>query len=272
MIRPNLAQLPDARPFTTEDPQSGESGVFTLPALTDGDLATNVDAAADRDTTREVSVGVMWPAAQTVRQVIFRQGLVTDRGRGYFAQGFRLQTTADGSKWEDASGAGLSPAYLADARTGMQDFVFTLPSPASLLGVRVTGTVGKLGASASTFPRVRELEVYASTPTAKPPEIDGYNPQNLTVAEGGPAVFAVRPNRVAFITYQWQKSADKGKTWETIPGANSSFYETPSARYPADNGMLYRCLISNGVLPDAASKEAMLTVIPAGSGRNSGPR
>jgi len=145
----------------------------------------------------------------------------------------------------------------------MQDFVFTLSSVASLRGVRVTGQVGKLGPSASTFPRVRELEVYASTPSSKPPEIDGYNPQNMTVAEGGKAVFAVRPNRVDFITYQWQKSADKGKTWETIPAANSSFYETPPARHPADNGTLYRCVVSNGKPPDAASKEATLTVIPA---------
>jgi hypothetical protein len=263
VVRPNLAQLADARPFTTEDPQTGAAGAFTLAALADGDLSASVDAAADREAAREVSVGVVWPAAQTVRQVVFRQGAVTERGSGYFAQSFRLQTTADGSQWKDATDAAISPAYLADARTGMQDFVFTLASTASLRGVRVTGKVGKLGPSASTFPRVRELEVYASTPSSKPPEIDGYNPQGMTVAEGGQAVLAVRPNRVAFITYQWQKSADKGKTWETIPAANSSFYATPPARYPADNGTLYRCVISNGNPPDAASREATLTVIPA---------
>ncbi|MFB3922476.1 MAG: Ig-like domain-containing protein [Terriglobia bacterium] len=263
VIRPNLAQLPEAKPFTTEDPQTAAAGMFALAALSDGDLATSVDAAADRETTREVSVGVVWPSARNVRQVVFRQGAITDRGSGYFNSGLRLQVTSEGSNWNDAAGVSLSPAYLGDARTNMQDYVFTLPAAASLRGVRITGKFGKAGRSASTYPRVRELEVYASTPSSKPPEIDAYNPQNITVEEGAQAEFAVRLNRVAFITYQWQKSTDKGKTWETIPAANSSFYQTPPARYPADNGTLFRCLISNGNPPDAASKPATLTVLPS---------
>lgn len=271
VIRPNLAQIPGARPFTTENPRTGASGMFTLPALADGELATSVDAAAYRDNPREISVGVLWPTAQFVRQVVFRQGDVTPGGSGYFGEGFRLQTTKDGSNWQNASNAALSPTYLADRRTGMQDFVFTLPSGETLRGVRIMGKVGRFGRSSSRFPRVRELEVYAATSSAKPREVDGYNPQNMTVEEGKRAVFGVRPKITAFVTCQWQLSEDKGRTWKTIPAANSSFYQTPPARYPADNGTLYRCVVSNGVPPDSISKEGTLTVIPARSSGGQDP-
>ena len=91
----------------------------------------------------------------------------------------------------------------------------------------------------------------------------------MTAFEGKRAVFAVRPSNTAFITYQWQVSKDKGQTWQTIPGANSSFYETPPARYPEDNGTLYRCIVSNGVQPDSPSKEGVLTVVRVRSPRSS---
>ncbi len=268
VMRPNLAQLPGARPFTTENPQTGASGIFTLEALSDGELSKSVNAAANRVTPREVSVGVLWPSAQTVRQVVFRQGEVTEDGSGFFGVPIKLQTTKDGLKWQDATETNLSPAYLADLRAGMQDFFFTLATAETLRGVRVSGEVGKSGASSSKFVRVRELEAYADTPSRHPPEVDGYNPQNMAVEEGRSAVFAVRPKITAFVTYQWQVSKDKGGTWQTIPAANGPFYETPPARYPADNGMLYRCVISDGVPPDSISKEATLTVIPPQPARN----
>ena len=262
VLRPNLAQLPGARPFTTENPRTGASGTFNLLALADGDLATSVNAAADRATPREISIGVLWPTAQTVRQVVLRLGDVTEAGSGYFGGPIKLQTTKDGSKWMDAVNAALSPVYSADSHAGIQDFFFTLATSASLRGVRVSGRVGGSTPSSSKFVRVRELEVYAALPSQHPPEIDGYNPQNMTVEEGKKTVFAARPKITAFVTYQWQVSKDKGGTWQTIPAANGPFYETLAARYPADNGTLYRCVISNGVPPDSISKEGTLTVIP----------
>ena len=260
VIRPNLAQLPGARPFTTEDPQTGATGIFALAALADGDLATSVNAAADRDTPREVSVGVLWPEAQGVRQLIFRQGAITALGSGYFAPGFRLETTSDGSTWQDASAVTLAPQYLGDARVDMLDFIFTFASEVQLRGVRVTGKVGRFGQKTSAYPRVREFEVYSSLASSRPPELD-YGPQNATVSEGGQAIFGVRPHSVAFVAYQWQRSGDQGKTWEDIPGANSSYYQTPPARYPADNGTQFRGVVSNGTSPDAASRPATLTVL-----------
>ncbi|HET7842209.1 MAG TPA: Ig-like domain-containing protein [Terriglobia bacterium] len=255
VMRQDLARLPGARPFTTENPRTGAAAMTALPALTHGELDTSLNAAADKAVAREVSVGVRWPSAQAVRQVILRMGDLKD-GSGFFDTPVRLQITKDGSRWQDAVGVTLSPAYLPDARSAMRDFCFTLPAPEKVRGVRVTGEVGK----SSKFERVRELEVYAATPSAKPPEIDGYNPQNMTAEEGKRAVFAVRPRITAFVTYQWQVSKDKGQTWQTIPAANDPFYETLPARYPQDNGSLYRCIISNGVSPDSISKAGTLTV------------
>jgi Bacterial Ig domain len=261
VIRANLAILPGARAFTSENPWTGAAGLISLPALNDGDLSTSVGAAADRAAPREVSVGVLWPSAQKVQQLTLRMGDVTEAG-GCFSGPVRLQITKDGEKWQDAAGAALSPAYLPDARSAMKDFYFTLPAPEQVRGIRVTGKLGGAAKTASKFVRVRELEVYSATPSAKPPVVDGYNPQNMTAYEGKRAVFAVRPSNTSNITYQWQVSKDKGRIWQTIPAANSSFYETPSVRYPEDNGALYRCIVSNGVQPDSPSREGILTVVP----------
>lgn len=261
VVRPNLARLPGAMPFTTEDPKTGASGFHALPALADDDLTTSVNAAFDRDAPREVSLGVMWPNPQHFQQVVFRQGSISDAGNGFFVQGFRLQVTADGSTWQDAPGHVMTPAnYLTDERVSLQDFIFTFASPVTYRGVRVTGEVGKKGASA--FPRVREFQVFQALAVSRGAEIE-YQPADQTVAEGGKAVFGVRPDRPTLVTYQWQKSTDKGKTWEDIPGANWSYYETTATRYPGDDGTLYRCVVSNGTAPDAISRSATLTVTPA---------
>lgn len=262
VIRPNLARLPEAKPFTTEDPKAGAAGAFPLHALADDDLTTSINAAFARETLREVSLGVQWADPQNFRQVVFRQGSVSDAGNGFFVQGFRLQVTSDGSTWQGAKDYVMTPAnYLADARVSMQDFIFTFASTVTYRGVRVTGKVGKIGKVVSAYPRVREFQVFASLTASRGAEIE-YQPANQNVAEGATAVFGVRPDRTTFVTYQWQKITDKGQTWEAIPGANSSYYETPPARYRTDNGTLYRCVVSNGTAPDAISRPATLTVRP----------
>jgi hypothetical protein len=124
--------------------------------------------------------------------------------------------------------------------------------------------VGRFGQTTSTFPRVREFEVYSSLASSRPPELE-YGPQNATVSEGGQAIFGVRPHSVVFVAYQWQRSGDKGKTWEDIAGANSSYYQTPPARYPADNAVEFRCVVSNGTSPDTVTRPATLTVLAPGA-------
>jgi hypothetical protein len=142
----------------------------------------------------------------------------------------------------------------------MLDFIVTFTSEVQLRGIRVTGKVGRFGQTTSTYPRVREFEVYSSLAASRPPELD-YGPQNATVSEGGQAIFGVRPHSVALVVYQWQRSRDQGKTWEDIAGANSSYYQAPPARYPADNGTQFRGVVSNGTPPDALSRPATLTVL-----------
>lgn len=261
IVRPNLARWRDAQPFATEDPNTGATGVYPFPALSDGDVTTSVQAASDRATPREVSLGVLWSAPQSVRQVIFRQGWASDEGSGNFDKPPRLQITTDGKSWSDASGWTMSPAlYVANARSSMGDFIFTLPSNVRAEGVRITGEVGKAGAAQSRFPRVREFEVYTGLASSRAPEIE-YQPGNATVKEGGTAIFGVRPKAISQAVYQWQTSTDHGARWQNLPGENSSYLRIPSAR-AADSGTMFRCVVANGTSPDAISKAATLTVRP----------
>ncbi len=263
VVRPNLARLPGTRPFTTEDPQGGAPGLFTLPGLADGDVTTSVNAGFSSQVPRNVSIGVLWHTAESIRQVVFREGSVTEQGNGFFDEAPRLEVSSDGTDWRDATGYVMSPAhYSANVEAGMQDVLFSLGSAASVRGVRVTGRVGKTGPSSSDFPHVRELEVYASLSSPQPPQITA-NPKGEEVYEGTAEIYSARPAQTAFATYQWQKSTDQGKTWQDIPGANSSFYVTPPV-HMSDNGTQFRCVISTGTPPDAASNPATLTVVQTG--------
>ncbi|MBZ5562465.1 MAG: hypothetical protein LAP13_08585 [Acidobacteriia bacterium] len=259
IVRPNLARLPGAEPFTTEDPHTGATGVFSLPALADGDLRASVNAGYDSASPREVSVGILWTTLQSMRQVWFRQGSVSGLS-GYFDEPPRLQVTADGRNWQDASGCTVAPsAYAADERSGMADFIFTFPTNVSVKGVRITGKVGKSDSGQSHFPRVRELEAYSALARSHGPELE-YQPSDASAAIGQAVMFAVRPKAMAWAVYQWQKSTDQGAHWENLPGESSSFYRIPSTR-PEDNGVMFRCVVSNGTSPDAISRAATLTVV-----------
>ncbi len=259
VVRPNLARLTDAQPFATEDPRTGATGLFPLPALADGDVTTSVDAAYDRASPREVSFGVLWNAPQSIRQVVFRQGMASEKGGGNVDGPPRLQVTTDGTNWSDASGWTMSPGlYAADARSSMGDFIFTFSSSVRVKGVRIAGKVGDAGAARSRFPRVREFEVYSALASSRAPEIE-YQPGSAVVKEGGMAIFGVRPKAMSQAVYQWQKSTDQGAQWENLPGENSGYYRILSTR-AADSGTMFRCVVSNGTAPDAVSKAAKLTV------------
>jgi hypothetical protein len=230
-----------------------------LPELADGDVITSANAGYDSDSPREISLGVLWSAPRSVRQIWFRQGLVTEQGSGYFDAPPRLQVTSDGTSWRDAADYTVAPSeYAADARSSLGDFIFTLPANLRMKGVRITGKVGNAETAHSHFPRVRELEVYGTLASPHGAELE-YQSGSVTVAAGQPATFSVRPKAMALAVYQWQKSADGGAHWENLPGENASFYRILSAR-PADGGAIFRCVVANGTSPDAISKPATLTV------------
>ncbi len=251
VARPNLARSQGAKPFTTEEPRSGASSVEPLQALTDDDLKTGVAASSAKTTPREISVGVTWPSGQNIRQVVLQQGPVTPAGQGAFIKGFRLQITSDGVNWKDTEDAALSPAPYSWISADMTDYVFTFKASIPCRGVRVTGTV-------TSALRVREFQVFGGPASIHGLKIE-YHPQNQTVAEGGKALFGVRASGAALMTYQWQRSKDKGQNWTNIAGATGSYYETPPVRLEADNGTMIRCNVSDGSA-EAASNPATLTV------------
>ncbi len=80
-------------------------------------------------------------------------------------------------------------------------------------------------------------------------------PQDVTAEEGSTAKFTVKANG-ADLTYQWQYSADGGKTWKaaSATGNNTATLTVPAT---ADgNGYKYRCVIQSGnseVISDAAT-------------------
>jgi hypothetical protein len=78
-------------------------------------------------------------------------------------------------------------------------------------------------------------------------------PANQTVTAGQAATFTVGATGTAPLRYQWQKgTAD-------IAGATSASYTTPPAAL-ADDGSMFRVIVSNDINPPATSNAATLTV------------
>ena len=98
------------------------------------------------------------------------------------------------------------------------------------------------------------------TPPVSPPVIT-LDPQPQTVSEGQTATFGVVASGTRPFTWQWQKAIidTSGDTsFASINGENDSAYTTPATSL-ADNGTLYRCVVSNSV-GFVRSKPALLTV------------
>ena len=86
------------------------------------------------------------------------------------------------------------------------------------------------------------------------------DPVDLEVNEGATANFTAEAENTPEATVQWQVSKDGGSSWSDIElatSANLSFTAEVS-----DNGNQYRAIFSNGILPDAITKAAILTVVP----------
>src|SRR5204863_123647 len=97
----------------------------------------------------------------------------------------------------------------------------------------------------------------AATLTVNPTPVVQFgraSPASQTVTVGQTATFMVVATGTAPLSYQWQKNAT------AISGATSASYTTP-ATTSADNGALFRVMISNSV-GSVTSNTATLTVNP----------
>ncbi len=90
-------------------------------------------------------------------------------------------------------------------------------------------------------------QVIASIKPASVPVIVKH-PESLTRNIGESATFSVIAtiNGNGTLSYQWQKSTDKGNTWTDIDGATSSSY-TIAEMSQSDNLTRYRCVVTNSV-------------------------
>src|SRR6266480_3907733 len=135
------------------------------------------------------------------------------------------------------------------AISGATSASYTTPATASadngaLFRVVVSNSVGSVTSSAATL-TVNAAAVAPSITT---------QPASQTVTVGQTATFMVVATGTAPLSYQWQKNGT------AISGATSASYTTP-ATTSADNGALFRVMISNSV-GSVTSNTATLTVNP----------
>jgi hypothetical protein len=105
-----------------------------------------------------------------------------------------------------------------------------------------------------------DLGAYEHVPSTPTPPSVVSHPQNATVIAGNAATFSVAAAGSAPLSYQWQRSTDGGGTWTGVDAGGNSYTTPPTAA--SDDGDRYRCVVSNGVPPDATSDAATLTVHP----------
>jgi hypothetical protein len=82
-------------------------------------------------------------------------------------------------------------------------------------------------------------------------------PQNQIVSVGATATFSVEAIG-SWLTYQWQRSNNGGRTWLTVQNANSATLTVPNVSL-TDSGAVFRCLIASSD-GSAWSSVATLTI------------
>ncbi|MDD3334240.1 MAG: putative Ig domain-containing protein [Eubacteriales bacterium] len=88
-------------------------------------------------------------------------------------------------------------------------------------------------------------------------------PISQSVIEGEASTFTVAADGKPALGYQWQVSKNGGINWSNVTdgaGGTTTRYTTPNTT-TAMNGYQYRCIVSNGVSPNATSNGATLMTI-----------
>jgi hypothetical protein len=135
------------------------------PMLNDNSVAVDLNLAGtgyDPSFNAYEAAGVILAQGSTIGSVVFVSGVSVPSNvgdsDGNFATDFHLQLSTNGTKWKDAAGWTLAPAYSYDSTTANRDYVFS-GSATGILGVRVTGLVHP-DFTLSAYSRVREVQVW----------------------------------------------------------------------------------------------------------------
>mgnify|MGYP001471292356 CR=1 FL=1 len=145
--------------------------------------------------------------------------------------------------YTDISGA-TSPSYSTGTTTYAADN-----------GDRFRCKLSAIGADADEFTSAALLTVYRTHNITS-------QPNNATGNEGGTSSYTVAGNTSSGShTYQWSKS-DNGVDYNTIPGATSATYTTPTLVFADDNDDRFKCTLSlEGAENDLVSVFAVQTVL-----------
>jgi hypothetical protein len=253
--RLNLAVLQGAKAF------AGQASNWSwLSELNDGDLATSV-AVPGATSPAKTTIGVMWDNPQTIRQILFHQGVVSVQA-GCYASGLWLEITDDGRTWRKMTDFALLPTEFPKGEAAsLVDLLFTLPRGVECRGVKIVGEVERPARVLS----VREIEVFGD-PTESPPADTEYQVAHTTIAQGQTAVIGVRFRNPSFRLFQWEVSRDAGQTWSAVPGAYGPYFSVKAESRSGFDGNQYRCAVSDGIQPTVFTKAVTLTVKQAGEG------
>lgn len=186
------------------------------------------------------------PANQSVAAPATASFSIVSNGPGTIT-GYQWQVSTNaGTTWGNvATGVGGTTASYTTATTVIGD-------SGKQFRCLVTNAVGTTTSNAATL---------TVTGGAVAPTI-GTQPASVTVNPGATPSFSVAASGTAPLVYQWQVSTNAGSTWANLVtgSGTTSATCTLAAVAVGDSGTQYRCVVSNGTLPNATSNAATLTV------------
>jgi alpha-tubulin suppressor-like RCC1 family protein len=210
----------------------------------------------ERNTFEQVATSVASVAAGGEHTLLVKtDGTLWATGSNIFGQ-LGDGTTTNRNTWEQVA---TSVASVAAGGAGGNHTLF----------VRTDGTLWAMGENqngqlgdGTTIDRSIPEQTFGSTNVA--PSFTT-QPTSSTVTVGGNVSFTIAASETPAPNDQWQVSTDGGSTWtnltDTAPYSGTATGTlTITGVTTALNGEQFRCVVSNGVSPDATSLPATLTV------------
>jgi alpha-tubulin suppressor-like RCC1 family protein len=193
------------------------------------------------------------PMDQTV--IIGEMAIFTVTAAGAPEPQYRWWASSDGGATWNVVANALPYSYPADATLYVYSCTETM-----------SGLVFRCVASNSVGPDAVSNSVRLTVIPRPPPTITT-QPTSQTVYAGDAAVFSTAANRDGLPAFNWQVSIDGGATWsytalESNTYASEGFILKIRQATMAMNMYRFRCVVSNGVLPDTISDVVTLTVVP----------
>jgi len=165
---------------------------------------------------------------------------------------FSVAATTTGAslsyQWHVSIDGGVSYSDIAGANAATYSFTAALAQNGHRYRCLLSSSCGATATSG-----VAQLSVASATSISQ-------QPQNVAGCVGSPATFSVSATGGS-LTYQWQQSTDGGSSFINIGGATAASYTFSPTQ--AQNGHLFRCLVSSSCSVPVTTATASLSVNPA---------